>query len=62
MYYTDLRFLMTLSATDHIPKTKEGTCLSLLLCEFIKGSPDLFNKVIEVSCPIKFVNQDGEGW
>jgi len=50
----------------HCPKLivharqKEGTCLSLLLCKFIKGFPDLFDKVIEVSRPVKFVNQDGE--
>jgi len=62
MYYTDLRFRMTLSTTDPTRKTKEGTCLSLLFRKFVKGSPDLFDKVIEVSRPIEFVNQDGESW
>lgn len=58
LYITDLRFRMTLFTTD---RTQE-ICLSLLHCKFIKGSPNLFDKVVEVSCPIKFVNQDGESW
>lgn len=62
MYYTDLRFCMRLSTTDRTHKTNEGACLSLLLCKFIKGLPNLFDKVIEVSCPVKFVNQDRESW
>jgi len=41
-------------------KTKEGTRLSLLLRKFVKGFPNLFDKVIEVSRPVKFVNQDRE--
>ena len=62
MYYADLRFRMTLSTTDRTHETKEGICLSLLLCKFIKGFPNLFDKVIEVSRPVKLVNQDGESW
>jgi hypothetical protein len=62
MYYTDLRLCMILSTTDRTHKIKEGTRLLFLLRKFIKGSPDLFDKVIDVSCPIKFVNQDWESW
>jgi len=36
--------------------------MSFLHRKFVKGSPNLFYKVIEVSCPIKFFNQDGESW
>lgn len=62
MYYINLRFRMTLSTTDRTHGTEEGTCLSLLLRKFVKGLPNLFNKVIEVSRPIEFVNQDGKSW
>jgi len=44
-------------STRHCPqlivhKTRKGACLSLLLCKFVKGSPDLLDKVIEVSRPV----------
>jgi len=45
-----------------VHKMGEGVYLSLLLCKFIKGFPDLFDKVIEVSRPVKFTNEDGKSW
>lgn len=42
--------------------TRTRACPSFLPCEFIEGPPDLFDEVIEVSCPVEFVNQDGESW